>query len=118
MISEVDGAAISLSPDACHVIVWGSGGLSETLCQGAASCQKGQGANGYVTALTYLKQPSADTLAALTAAPNVTKVSLVQPFWRTVYPCLDTKYTVLVSRPVQKRRNRECPWRRLPSSTK
>ena len=79
VISEVDGAAISLSPDACHVIVWGSGGLSETLCQGAASCQKGQGANGYVTALTYLKQPSADTLAALTAAPNVTKVSLVQP---------------------------------------
>ena len=69
VISEVDGAAISLSPDACHVIVWGSGGLSETL----------QGANGYVTALTYLKQPSADTLAALTAAPNVTKVSLVQP---------------------------------------
>lgn len=79
VISEVDGAAIRLSPDAWHVIVWGNEALPQSLCQGVISCQSGQGANGYVVALTYLKQPSPDVMAALAAVPGVAKMSLVQP---------------------------------------
>lgn len=79
LISEVDGAVMSLSPDAFHAVVWSAQPLPAELCPEAVSRQSGVGENGCVTCLTFLSRPEEPLLDRLKAASGVSKVSLVLP---------------------------------------
>lgn len=78
VVSEVDGAAMTLAADAWHLILWSREplALAENL---DAKTQAGAGTNGYVTCLTFPAQPEEAAVAALEARHEVTGFSLVPP---------------------------------------